>query len=259
VVRRLRASEARRLEPALAPTVRLALEFPDDHAVDPRRLTLALSEALGRAGGTLRPNSEVARVDIRDGVIDGVRLSGGGRVQAPAVVIAAGPWSGSFAGIPPQAQVPVHPLKGQILRMHDPSGPGLLGRVLRMPTGYIVPRGDGRYVLGATMEERGFDTTVTAGAVFELLRDAGEVLPGISELVIDELSAGLRPATPDNAPIIGQGAVGGLYWATGHYRAGVLLAPVTAEIIASLLVGEEPPELAAQCSPARFAGVTVTA
>ena len=110
-------------------------------------------------------------------------------------------------GVPEYARVPVHPVKGQIIRLHDPSGPGLLTRVLRMRTCYVVPRGDGRYVLGATMEERGFDQTVTAGAVYELLREAGELLPGLAELVIDELSVGFRPGTPDNAPVIGRGAI----------------------------------------------------
>jgi glycine oxidase len=121
-----------------------------------------------------------------------------------------------------------------------------------MPPAYLVPRGDGRYVLGATMEERGFDTTVTAGATFELLRDATELIPGLSELVVDELSAGLRPGTPDNAPVIGPSAVPGLYWATGHYRNGVLLAPVTAELIAGALAGASVPE---EFSPLRFARI----
>ena len=141
-------------------------------------------------------------------------------------MIAAGVWSDAVAGIPDEARVPVRPVKGQIMRLHDPAGPGLLTRVLRIQGGvYVVPRGDGRYVLGATMEERGFDTTVTAGPLFELLRDAIELLPGLSELVIDELIAGLRPATPDNAPAIGPGSLRGLHWATGHYRHGILLTP----------------------------------
>jgi glycine oxidase len=122
-----------------------------------------------------------------------------------------------------------------------------------MASAYIAPRGDGRYVLGATMEERGFDTSVTAGAVFELLRDVGELLPGVSELVLDELSAGLRPGTPDNAPAIGRGALDGLVWATGHFRHGILLAPVTAELIAGVVLGDEP--VPAQVSPLRFAAV----
>jgi glycine oxidase len=128
---------------------------------------------------------------------------------------------------------------------------------MRMHSGYVVPRGDGHYVLGATVEERGFDTTVTAGALFELLRDAIELLPGMSELVIEEASAGLRPGTPDNAPVVGPGALPGLHWATGHYRHGILLAPITAEIVLDcLLDGATPPE---PFSPARFASVPVGA
>jgi len=191
------------------------------------------------------------------GRLDGVRLAGGESVGAEQVVIAAGSWSGAIAGIEEHARVPIHPVKGQILRMHDPAGPGLLTRVLRLGGGYIVPRGDGRYVVGATTEERGFDTTVTAGAAFELLRDAIELLPGIGELELDEISAGLRPATPDNAPAIGSGALPGLHWAVGHHRNGILLAPVTAEIVAGALLAEQPPELAIPFAPARFTGVPV--
>jgi glycine oxidase len=247
-VERLLPGAARRLEPALAPTLRLALDDRDDHAIDPRLLSAALAEAARRAGASLRTGAEVAAVG--DG---SVRLADGSSLAAEYVVIAAGPWSGAVGGIPDHARVPVRPVKGQILRLRDPSGPGLLSRVLRMRSGYVVPRGDGRYVLGATMEERGFDTTVTAGAVFELLRDAVELLPGIDELVIEELSAGLRPGTPDNLPVIGPGAVDGLWWATGHHRGGVLLAPVTAELIAaSILDGVAPPP---EFSPLRFAGV----
>jgi glycine oxidase len=172
-------------------------------------------------------------------------------VDGDAVIVAAGVWSGRLQGIPAEVQLPLRPVKGQILRLVDPTGPGLLTRVLRMRPTYVVPRGDGRYVLGATMEERGFDTTVSAGAVFELLRDAIELLPGLSELVVDELSAGLRPGTPDNAPAIGPGLLGGLFWATGHYRHGILLASKTAELIADAVLGGEPvPDVV---SPLRFA------
>ncbi len=183
----------------------------------------------------------------------GARSFGGGEV-----VVATGVWSGSLAGIPDHARVPIRPVKGQIMRLHDPAGAGLLTRALRMQgSGYVVPRGDGRYVLGATMEERGFDTTVTAGPLFELLRDAIELLPGLSELVIDELIAGLRPSTPDNGPALGPGLIQGLLWATGHHRHGILLAPITAEIVAGMLAGEPSVELAAAFTPARFAGATV--
>jgi glycine oxidase len=257
-VRRLRASEARRLEPGLAPALRLALDVPDDHVIDPRALTVALAKALRGAGGELRTGAEVAEVLVSHGRVTGVRLAGGEEVVAERVVIAAGVWSG-LPGIPQQARVPVRPVKGQTLQMHDPSGPGLLTRVLRMSPGYVVPRGDGRYVLGATMEERGFDTTITAGAIFELLRDAIELVPGIDEWVIDELIAGLRPGTPDNAPVLGPGALDGLHWATGHYRHGVLLTPVTAEIVVAALAGEPLAEHAARFGADRFAEVAVWA
>jgi glycine oxidase len=253
-VHRLLASEARRLEPALAPTLRLALEIPDDHAIDPRKLTAALAQALTAAGGELRLGAPVNGVTTSGDRITGVRLDDGSEVAAGDVVVAAGPWSSALDGIPGGATIPVHPIKGQILRLHDPAGPGMLTRVLRMTGGYLVPRGDGRYVLGATMEERGFDTTVTGGGVYDLLRNAFELLPSVTELVIDELSAGLRPATPDNLPALGPGAIPGLHWAVGHYRHGILLTPITAELVVKALVGEGavPDEFA----PQRFAGVT---
>jgi glycine oxidase len=252
-VRRLRPSEARRLEPGLAPTLRLALEVPDDHAVDPRKLTVALVAALTKAGGTLRAHTEVTGLLRAGDHVTGVRLHDGKTVDADQVVIAAGVWSDRIDDVPPEGHVPLRPVKGQIMRLRDPSGPGLLARVVRVRSWYLVPRGDGRYVLGATMEERGFDTSVTAGATFELLREASELVPGISELVIDELSAGLRPGTADNSPAIGPSAVAGLHYATGHYRHGILLTPITAEIMAGALVGDEPSSLAREFSPRRFA------
>jgi glycine oxidase len=252
-VRRLRPSEARRLEPGLAPALRLALEVLDDHAIDPRALTAALVTATRRAGGELRERTAARALAMSGERVSGVILDDGSLLAARQVVIAAGVWSSQLEGIPAAARVPVRPVKGQILRLHDPAGPGLLHRVVRMGPSYIVPRGDGRYVIGATSEERGFDTTVTAGAAFEMLRDAGELVPGISELVIDEFSAGLRPATPDNLPVIGGSAVEGLHWATGHRRGGILLAPITAELIAHALLGEDPGPLAAAVTPARFA------
>jgi glycine oxidase len=252
-VTRLRASEARRLEPALAPALRLALDVPDDHAIDPRILIGAFAAAVARAGGEVREHAPVAALDLIDGRVGGVRLADGTAIAARDVVIAAGTWSDQIDGIPPAARAPVRPVKGQILRLHDPAGPGLLTRVLRMGPTYIVPRGDGRYVVGATQEERGFDTTVTAGAAFELLRDASELVPGVSEWVLDEFTAGLRPGTPDNLPVIGPGAAAGLYWATGHRRGGILLACATAELICGALTGEPPDPLAAAFAPARFA------
>ncbi len=237
--RRLRPSAARELEPALAPTVRLALEAPDDHSVDPRRVLAALQGACELAGVRLREHAPVARVELDgpDGPVVGVVLADGERVSAARVVLAAGAWTSGIRGLPAQAQAPVRPVKGQVLRLRDPNGPGLLQRVLRFEGGYLVPRGDGRYVLGATVEERGFEARPTAGGVYELLRDARELVPGILELQIEELSVGFRPSTPDNVPLIGPGAIDGLVWATGHHRNGILLTPVTAELVAETLIG----------------------
>lgn len=249
-VERLRPSAARRLEPALTPALRLALDVPDDHAVDPRRLTAGLAAAIRGAGGEVREGTAVSGIEHTAGRVSGVTLADGSSVTAQTVVIAAGAWAGEL--ITP-SELPSRPVKGQIMRLHDPSGPGLLRRVVRMGPTYVVPRGDGRYVIGATSEERGFDTTVTAGAAFELLRDAGELVPGVSELVLDEFSAGLRPGTPDNLPVIGADAVAGLHWAVGHGRGGILLAPVTAELVCAALLGESADPAAAAFLPGRFA------
>ena len=205
-VERLLPSAARRLEPALAPNVRLALHVPDDRAVEPRAVLDALR----------------ARVDVRRAEVESLDA-----VDAATVVVAAGAWTAQLV------DVPVRPVKGQILRLRDPRGAGLVERVIRFEGGYLVPRGDGRYVLGATVEERGFDTTVTAGGLYELLRDATEVVPGISELVVEESGAGLRPATPGNVPIVERR--GRTIVATGHFRNGILLAPVTADRVVEML------------------------
>jgi len=251
---RLRASEARAREPGLAPTVRLAIEAPDDHSVDPRLVLAALRRACEIAGVAIREHTTVESVELdeRGERVTGLLLGAGERVGAAHVVLAAGPWSGQIGGLPATAQVRVRPVKGQILRLRDPAGPGLLRRVVRFEGGYLVPRADGAYALGATVEEQGFDLSPTAGGVYELLRDASELVPGIDELRIEELSVGLRPGTPDNAPVIGRGALEGLVWATGHHRNGILLAPLTAELLVATLVDDSPGPLAEACRPDRF-------
>jgi glycine oxidase len=259
---RLRGSDARALEPGLAPTVRLALEAVDDHSVDPRLVLAALRRACETTEVRLREHTPVTRIECAgevngDGMgVTAVELEGGELVAARQVVIAAGPWSGCLEGLPDRAGVPVRPVKGQLLRLRDPAGPGLLERVVRFEGGYLVPRADGRYVLGATVEERGFERHATAGGVYELLRDAHELVPGVNELQIEELCVGLRPGTPDNVPLIGPGAIEGLMWATGHYRNGILLAPLTAELVAGALAGESSAPFPATCRPDRFVAVT---
>jgi glycine oxidase len=291
---RLRASQAREREPALAPTVRLALEAPDDHSVDPRLVLAALRAACQSAGVRLREHAPVARIesDAAGERVAGVTLgdargregregerradgeSGGNgaragesraradedralrgaeSIAAEHVVIASGAWSAQIDGA--GERLAVRPVRGQLLRLRDPAGPGLLSSVVRFAGGYLVPRADGRYVLGATVEERGFDVQPDAGGVYELLRAAQEVVPGVRELKIEELCVGLRPGTPDNAPAIGAGALRGLTWATGHHRNGILLAPLTAQLVCRALAGGQQgddPAMAA-CDPRRFA------
>jgi glycine oxidase len=155
-------------------------------------------------------------------------------------------------------------VRGQLLRLRDPGGPGLSRRALRFEGGYLLSRDDGRYVLGATVEERGFALSATVGGIYELLREAHELVPGVAELEVEELCVGLRPGTPDNAPLIGPGAIAGLTWATGHYRSGILLAPLTAALVADLLApvsgadkgggAREDARLVAACAPDRFTG-----
>jgi glycine oxidase len=253
---RLRPSEAREREPALAPTLRLALEAPDDHSVDPRLAVASLRRACELSGVQIFEQEPVSALAVhRSGErVEGVRLAQGAACAAGQVVLATGAWSGVISGLPESAAVPVRPVKGQTLRLRDPSGPGLVRRAVRSQGVYLVPRDDGRFVLGATMEERGFELEATAGAAYELLRQAHLVVPGVSELFVEELCVGLRPGTPDNAPIIGGGAYDGLIWATGHYRNGILLTPLTAALVADVLTGEPAEPLLSMCEPARFAG-----
>jgi glycine oxidase len=235
--------------------VRLALEAPEDRSVDPRLVLAALRRACLSAGALVREHAHVAALDMgaAGDRVTGVTLQNGERVQGAHVVMAAGAWVGRIEGLPRGSQVPVRAVKGQILRLRDPAGAGMLERVVRFEGGYLVPRSDGRYVLGATVEERGFELAATVGGVYELLRDANAVVPGVSELEIEELCVGLRPSTPDNAPAIGPCAIDGLIWATGHHRNGILLAPLTAELAVQALAGAQAEtQLLEACDPTRF-------
>jgi glycine oxidase len=242
----LSGRDCRRLEPMLAPGVRGGLRVDGDHQVDPRRLAAALLRAAQSAGAEC-VRSAVARVECVGGRVTGATLADGTRVSAGRTVLAAGSESGRLPGLPEDAQPPVRPVKGQILRLRVPAAraPFLSRTVRAVVRGshvYLVPRENGELVLGATSEEFGWDTTVTAGGVYELLRDAHELVPGITELPLTETLAGLRPGSPDNAPMLGPSHLDGLLLATGHHRNGVLLTPITGDVLGHVLdTGELPP------------------
>jgi glycine oxidase len=227
--------EARRREPHLA-ALAGAVFSPEDHQVDNRKVVAALRAAAMAAGVAIREHVAVESVLVSHGRAAGVHLADGSDVDAATVVIAAGAWSRAIGGIPAPLLPPVRPVKGQTLALRmDPAAP-LLSHVVWGSNVYMVPRRDGRLILGATVEEKGFDTALTAGGVLSLLEAAWRIVPAIEELPIDEMWVGHRPGSRDDAPILGPGPLDGLVYATGHHRNGILLAPVTAEHIARLVL-----------------------
>jgi glycine oxidase len=251
-VERLRGRECRQFEPGLAPSIRGGILAPGDHQVDNRALVTALLVACERSG-VRRHTGRAAAIRVEHDRTRGVVLAGGEPLDAGTVVLAAGCWSATLPGLPPGLVPPVRPVKGQLLHLRGPGDTPLCRRNVRGLEVYVVPRGDGRVVVGATVEEHGFDMTVTAGAVHDLLRAAVELLPEVAELELAETVAGLRPGSPDNAPLLGRSALDGLVIASGHYRNGILLVPVTADAIAGLLAGGPAPKAIAPFSPRRFA------
>ncbi|MFJ7345466.1 glycine oxidase ThiO [Streptomyces sp. NPDC101110] len=256
----LSGRECRRLEPMLAPGVRGGLRVDGDHQIDPRRLAGALVAACERTGVVFHRTWAKRLTVVRERAAGAV-LADGTEAAAGQVVLAGGSLSGRLAGVPADVLPPVRPVKGQVLRLTMPQrhGPFLSRTVRAVVRGshvYLVPRASGELVVGATSEELGWDTTVTAGGVYELLRDAHELVPGITELPLTETRAGLRPGSPDNAPLLGPTGLEGLLLATGHYRNGVLLTPVTGDALAHVLATGELPEEARPFTPKRFSPAT---
>ncbi len=248
----LTGSEARRLEPHLKPGIAAAVFSAADHQVDNRLLVQALKLAFTRAGGRLHEGRAVTGLLAQGGRARGLQL-GGESHEADAVVLAAGAWSRLLPGLPEADQPPVRPVKGQMLALAmDPARP-LLERVLWAPGVYLVPRRDGRLLIGATVEEQGFDGSLTAGGLYALLEATRRVLPAIEDLAVAETWVGFRPTSRDDAPILGPGRLAGLWHATGHHRNGILLAPVTAAALSDAILGRPAMPALAGFGPERFA------
>jgi glycine oxidase len=256
----------RKLESFLTPDVHGGVLFAGDWSVDNRRYAAAL-RAAAEAAGVRVVRDRVTEVLIAGAHVRGVRLADGGDLGSDRVVAAAGCWTSAITGVPAAVRAAVRPVKGQLLRLRHPDGfPPVITHTIRATVRgadvYLVPRADGEVVVGATQEERGPDRMVTAGAVHDLLRDAMSVLPVISELELAETCAGLRPGTPDNGPVVGPvggGVAGGsgpdgLLLATGHYRNGILMSPVTADAIVARLAGQPAAPEWEPFAPGRFGG-----
>ena len=230
------AAETRRREPHLAGKLAGAVFSPEDTQVDNRKLVTALRLAAEAAGASITEHRAVSTISSRGGRVEGVVLGDGTKVRADVVVLAAGAWARSIEGIGRELRPPVRPIKGQMLALRmNPTAP-LLSHVVWAPSAYLVPRRDGRLLVGATVEEKGYDAALTAGGVLTLLEAAWRAVPAIEELPIDEMWVGHRPGSRDDAPILGAGPLDGLIYATGHHRNGILLAPVTADAISRLIL-----------------------
>jgi glycine oxidase len=238
-VEELDARQARESEPALAGDVRGALLWPEVAQVRNPRLLRAAREAIRKLGVTVRERAEAAEIVEREGCVRGVRLINGETIAADAVLLAAGSWSAeiaSRAGV----RLPVAPVKGQIVLLH--CKPGRVRHIIKHDRAYFVPRSDGRTLVGASMEFVGFRRGNTVGAVHALLDGVMRLTPGLADEVIERQWMGFRPGTPDGLPLLGPvRAKPGLWVATGHYRNGVALAPVTAEYISAWIMGDKPP------------------
>ncbi|HEX7241549.1 MAG TPA: glycine oxidase ThiO, partial [Longimicrobiaceae bacterium] len=250
-VERLTAEETRALEPEVAPSTRWALRFPGDHQVENRALARALWTAAARAGAGFRLGAAVAGVTRSGGRVSGVRLESGETLEAGSVVVAAGAWSGRLAGLP--RPLPVLPVHGQILALE--AAPQRFRHCVDSPRCYLVPRADGRLIAGATVERGVWRRAVTPAGVCGILTGAVEISPALADLPLAATWSGLRPGTPDDLPVLGPDPeLPGLFHATGHYRNGILLAPLTGEAVGEAVLGGEPCVELAPYSAARFGG-----
>ncbi len=241
------AAEARRLEPALSERIVAATFLARDVQVDNRRLVAAVAKAGGEAGVQFLTGKSISELTIQSGRITGVRTSSGETLVVGAVVNAAGCWASQ---LDPQ-RTPTRPIRGQMLALRGPEGSGLR-HVVRSPRGYILPRTDGRLVVGSTSEDVGYDKSLTPAGLRQLLAAALELVPSAASLPFDDAWAGLRPDSPDHLPILGATEIENYFVATGHYRNGILLAPITAQLVGDVILRRTPSLSLEPFSPMRF-------
>jgi glycine oxidase len=243
----LQGAELREAEPSLGPAIVAAAWRPGGN-VENRRLCRALEISIRQNGVDVRTGAEVRAIRASHDRVTGVELADG-FLPAGTVVVAAGAWSGALPGCRPV--VPVQPQRGQILALDR--GPVVLNHVILTPDDpYLVPRADGRIVVGATRDFAGWDPSITAGGISWLLGAAIDVLPALSDCIIYEIWTGFRPISGDGTPIIGRGALDGLFFATGHGASGIGPLPGTVDLLAALVVGGDPPIPPELFSPLRF-------
>jgi glycine oxidase len=247
-VDRLTAAQARAKEPMLTPDITGALWAPDEAQVDSRALGQALAIVFAKAGGVLNVNEAAVRFEVADGRAIAVSTPFN-RYHADAFILAAGAWSGDIGGLPPEALPPVRPVKGEMIAVVPPAGVNLPRHVVWGNGVYLVPRAD-RLLIGATVAEAGFDTSVTDAAADWLSSRAIALMPALASWEVVERWAGLRPGSPDNLPLLGESSIAGLFIASGQFRNGILFAPALAELM-SRIVLERAPALAA-FDPRRF-------
>ena len=243
-------SEAKEKEPLLSPKVTAAISLPDDIQVNARRLVETLRSAFVKRGGKLEENTEVEAIEIRADRAFGVSTRSG-VTEATDVVLAAGSWSSRIGGIPEALRPPVRPIKGQVLSLRQ-NGDVNFKHVIRSPDVYLVPKDDGRLIVGASQEEMGFDKTPTAGEIMRILERGWEAVPSIYDLPLESIDVGLRPGSRDHMPIVGTTAIEKLYYATGHFRHGILLTPLTAYAMCDLITDGKTTDDLASFDPRRF-------
>jgi len=247
----LPSDKARAMEPALGRDARVAALLPDECSIEPRLLATAVISAATAAGATFLPGTEVVALALDGKKCVGVRTSGGETIHSSQVVLAAGCWSSQILNAVPYA--PTVPLRGQIIALRHSGTP--IRNVLRSERGYIVPRGrtsPQTVILGSTIENAGYEKRVTSGGLEKILAAANALVPELAKAEVIETWSGLRPGTPDQLPILGPADIDGLVFATGHYRNGILLAPITAKLVGEWIMKKRTSMDWEAFSPLRF-------